>query len=125
MMIVEDKLPDLYKRSAYHPSLFVYAWKRKDVERLFDEFLKSNIGIKGGEVWLVEGEKTTSIIPLQSGDIDIFNWKITRKKGEEWYDFVDRSVKETLNTIGEWDLEKKVKINKVDKIWYTFNLAAE
>lgn len=122
-MIIEEKFPEKFKSPAYHPSLFIYAWKRNGLDKLFEEIMASNIAILGGEVWLVEGEKTLGIIPLKSGDKEVLSWKIIRQKGEEWYDFVERSVKETLEIISEANLEKKVTAATRHKIWYHFDFS--
>lgn len=122
-MIIEERLPDKFRNSAFHPSLFVYAWKRNGLDKLFEEIMAGNIAISGGEVWLVEGEKTLGIIPLKSGDKEVLSWKINQQKSEDWYDFVDRSVKETLEIISEANLEKKVTAATRHKIWYHFDFS--
>src|SRR5256885_13638084 len=99
-MVIEDKFPDRFKRNAYHPTPFVYAWKRKELEKLFEELLQSNIAVKRGEVWVVTRDKIEHTIPLKSGQIQIFEWKNDPRQDEEWYDFVERSCKETLDLIG-------------------------
>lgn len=124
-MQVEEKLPDIFKRRAYHPNAFTYAFRRTDLDKLFEEFMQSNIAISGGEVWLIDGGNVVSIIPLRSGEMNIFNWKVKREKGEEWYDFVERSVKFSRDLISNWNLEKTVRLDKVSRIVYNFKLEEE
>lgn len=122
-MIIEEKLPERFTSASFHPSLFIYAWKRNDLDKLFEELLASNIAITGGEAWLVEGEKTFGVIPLRDGSKEILNWKVKTGKGEDWYDFVERSVKETLEKIASFNLEKKVTASTRRRIWYHFDFA--
>jgi len=44
--VIEDKFPEKFKRTAYHPSIFVLAWKKSDLEKLFEELMASNTAIK-------------------------------------------------------------------------------
>lgn len=124
-IMIEENLAENLKQNAYHPSLYVYAWKRKDLDKLFDEFLKSNIAITSGEAWMVNDDLIESIIPLQNGDMDIFNWKCERKKVEEWFDFVERSIKETTELISNWNLEKHARLDRYNNIWYHLELSRE
>ncbi len=117
--MIEDKIPDLYKKGTYHPSAFVYAWKRKNLEKLFEELMQSNIAIKRGEVWLVDEENVLRTIPLKGGGIKIFNWEVVREN-DDWYDFVERSIKEAIDLINFWDIEKNVRIDKEHSLWYHF-----
>lgn len=122
-MQIEDKLPEIYKRNAFHPNAFTYAWKRKNIEKLLEELLKSNIAVMGGEVWLEEDTAIETLIPLKNGKIEIFNWEIKPNDQEEWYDLVERSIKETTQLLNDWNLERNVRVDKADKIYYHFNLA--
>ena len=121
-MVLEDKLPDAFKKTAFRPSNFDYAWRRKELDELFEELMQWNFVIVGGEVWVVEGKQVTELIPLKSGDIKVFLWKIKSKNNEEWFDFVERSIKESLQIISEWDLEKRVRIDIASRIFYHFSL---
>lgn len=123
-MAAEDKIPDSFKRVAFHPSAYFYAWKKTNLEKFFDELLKSNIAIKRVETIVVE-EKISYLVPLKSGQIKLFEIKNEAKKGENWYDFVERSVKETRDTINDWDLEKSARSDLKNKIWYHFELEEE
>ena len=122
--MIEEKLPAKFLTGAYHPSLFIYAFKRNVLDKLFEELLQSNIAILGGEVWLVEDGQSFGVIPLRDGSKTVLNWKISSLKGEEWFDFVGRSVKETLEKITGADLEKKVNTQTRQKIWYHFDFMA-
>lgn len=122
-MSIEDQIPETFRRAAFHPSSFVYAWRRKDLEKLFDELLKSNIAILRGEVWLEEDGKTVSLIPLKAGGIDVFNLENIQNLQEEWFDFVERSLKDSSELINYWDLEKNVQPNLAHDIWYHFTFA--
>lgn len=124
-MTIEEKLPEKFRTSAYHPSLFIYAWKRNVLDKLLDEVMQSNIAILGGEAWVVSGELTQGVIPLKNGGKTILNWKIERKEGEEWYDFVERSVKETLVVIADADLEKQVSASVRNKLYYHFDFTEQ
>lgn len=86
--------------------------------------MKSNIVIKTAEAIVVD-EKVTRTIPLRNGEIKLFEWKNEKEKGEEWYDFVERSMKETMNIINGWDLEKSARPDLRAKIWYHFELEEE
>src|SRR5258708_35942067 len=99
MVQIADKLPDRFKRVAYHPSAFVYAWKKNVLEKLFNELMESDIAIKSFEVWVMEEGIILKNIPLKTGKVDIFEGQHSLKKNEEWYDFVERTCKETLETI--------------------------
>lgn len=122
-MVIEEKLPERFLTAAFHPSLFIYAWKRNDLDKLFEEIMASNIAILGGEAWVVEGEKTFGVIPLRDGDKEVLSWKIKIQKEEEWYDFVERSIKETLEVISNANLEKKTSAATRKKIWYHFDFS--
>ena len=124
-MILEDKLPDSFKRSAFHPSRFEYAWRRRDLDKLFEEFMQWNFAIERGEVWVVEGEHVTELIPLKGGGIKVFLWKIKYKDDEEWFDYVERSIKESIELISSWDLEKDVMIDKRNRVYYHFKLVEQ
>lgn len=87
--------------------------------------MASNVAVSGGEAWLIEGEQTFRIIPLKNGDKTILDWKVKRKDGEDWYDFVERSVNESLEIISGANLEKKVNSSTGNKIRYHFDFAAE
>lgn len=124
-MILEDKLPDNFKKVAFHPSGFDYAWRRRDLDKLFEEFMQWNFAVEGGEVWVVEGEHITELIPLKGGEIKVFLWKVKPKVSEEWFDFVERSIKESIELISGWDLEKSVRIDKTSRIYYHFKLVEQ
>ena len=123
-MPVEDLLLDSLKNVAFHPSAFFYAWKKTNLEKLFDEFLKSNIAVISVEAITVD-EKVLRTIPLKNGQIELFEWKSQSQKGEEWYDFVERVNKEVIETINYWNLEKESRSDLRGKIWYHFELKAE
>ena len=124
-MAVEDQIPDIVKRHAYHPSLFVYAWKRTNLEKLFEELMQSNIAIISGEVWMVQDDLIEKIIPLMGGQMEVFNWEIEWGTAEDWYDFVERSVKETTKLIEGWNLEKMVRPDIANFLLYNFKFAEE
>lgn len=124
-MIIEEKFPDKFRNSSFHPSVFVYAWKRSVLDKLFEEAMAGNIAILGGEAWVAEDELVRGVIPLKNGGKTVLNWKIKREEGEEWYDFVERSVKKTSNVIGEADLEKLVTDGIRNKLYYHFNFSEE
>ena len=123
--MIEDTLPENFKRVSFHPNLFIYAWRRRYLEKLFEELNLSNIAISSVEVWKIEKEIIEVLIPLADGDIQIFSHKCTQKEGEEWNDFVNRSTKETLDTIIDWNLEKRTNKDKTNKIYYHFELLKE
>jgi hypothetical protein len=122
---VEDKIPDNFRKNAYHPSQFVYAFRKKDLEKLFEEIMKSNIAINSGEVWIIDQDDRQSLVPLESGRVEVFSWKINPQDQEQWYDFVERSCKESLNLINSWNLEKNVRLDLLDKVWYNFEFVEE
>jgi hypothetical protein len=124
-VVIEDNLPEKFKNGAYHPSLFIYAFKRGVLDKLFEEFMQSNIAILGGEVWMAEGDKYFGVIPLKNGDKKILSWKIKKNEKEDWFDFVERSVKESVSVIAGEDLEKKVTASVRQKLYYHFNLSEE
>jgi len=101
-MVIEDNFPEKFKIAAFHPSLFIYAWKRNSLDKLFEEVLQSNLAIVGGEAW-----------------------KIERQKGEDWYDFVERSVKDTIEVITGRNLEKQTSAAVRNKIYYHFEFSQE
>lgn len=124
-MAIEDRIPDKFKIHAYHPSTFVYAWKKAYIEKLTDELSKSNIAIRNLEVWFIEDEKITRTIPMYNGDIKVFEHEVKRNEDEQWYDYVDRSIKEVWNKIKEWDLEKTIRPDLTTKIWYYLDFTQE
>lgn len=121
-MITEEKLPEKFRITAYHPSLFVYAFKRTVLDKLLEEFMQSNIAILGGEAWVAEEDRYFGIIPLKNGDKSVLSWKVKRISGEDWFDFVERSAKESISAITEANLEKKVSAFVRNKLFYHFNL---
>lgn len=121
-MILEDKLPDNFRRSAFHLG-FDYAWRRRDLDKLFEELMQWNFAIARGEAWVVDGDQVTELIPLKSGGVKVYLWKIKPKTSEEWFDYVERSIKESLELISGWDLEKAVRVDKRNRIYYHFKLA--
>lgn len=123
--MIEDGLPQGFKMVAYHPSKFVYAWKKKDLEKLFDEFNMSNIVIKQIEAWLIIDDKITSLIPLKHGDIQVFLHKNKQEPDEEWNDFVNRANKETLETVNGWHLDRMVALEHTNNIWYHLDIAQQ
>lgn len=125
LMQIEDKLPEKFRNVAYHPSLFIYAWKRNSLDKLFEELMQSNIAILGGEAWRVEGDETFGIIPLKNGEKAVLSWKIDKRADEDWYDFVERSVKETLEVIANANFEKKTTAGVRHKLYYHFDLSEE
>ncbi len=122
-MDIEEKLPHSFTKGAYHPSAYIYAWKKQTLEKLFEELTQSNVAIKSGEVWFIDDEIILRTIPLKSGEIKIFNWKNDKEKGEDWYDFVERAAKESLSLINHWDLEKNARTDITGKIWYNFEFS--
>lgn len=123
--MIEDNFPEKFRAISFHPSLFIYAWKRNNLDKLFEEVMAGNIAILGGEAWVVSEDQSFGIIPLRDGSRDVLSWKISLKKGEQWYDFVERSVKETLRIIAEKDLELKVSNQVKKRIYYHFEFEAE
>lgn len=87
--------------------------------------MQCNVAILGGEAWRVEGDEYFGIIPYKNGDKNVLSWKIERRKGEDWYDFVERSVKETLEVIVIKNLEKHTSAIIKNKIHYHFKFAEE
>ena len=124
-MVIEDNVGEKLGGGVFHPSLFIYAFKRNVLDKLFEELMQSNIAILGGEAWRIEGELNFGIIPLKDGSKEVLSWKIKRKAGEDWYDFVERSIKKTLELITSADLEKKVTARTRQKLYYNFELKAE
>lgn len=124
-MVIEEKFPEKFRNSVFHPSVFVYAWKRSVLDKLFEEVMAGNIAILGGEAWIAEDELVRGVIPLKNGGKTVLNWKIKREEEEEWYDFVERSVKETLRVIGDTDLEKRVTAGIRNKLYYHFDFSEE
>ncbi len=124
-MVIEDNFPEKFKIAAFHPSLFIYAWKRNSLDKLFEEVLQSNLAIVGGEAWRVEGDEYFGIIPLKNGEKQVLSWKIERQKGEDWYDFVERSVKDTIEVITGRNLEKQTSAAVRNKIYYHFEFSQE
>lgn len=124
-MVIEDGLPEKFRAVAYHPSLFIYAFKRNVLDKLFEELLASNIAILSGELWVAEGDQIRGVIPLKSGDKAVLNWKIKSQAGESWFDFVERSVKETLEVISQANLEKKVTASIRSRLYYHFDFREE
>ncbi len=122
-MIIEDKIPDYYKRYSFHPSYFTYAWRKRNLEKLFEELMKSNIAILECEAWIVEKDRIQTLIPLKNGEIKVYSSKLKRKTDEEWFDFVEKSVKETLKEIDFWNLEKTGRVDLVPKIYYHFKFS--
>lgn len=95
------------------------------MDKLFEEVMQSNLAITGGEAWRVEGDEYFGIIPFRSGEKQVLSWKIEQKKGEEWYDFVERSVKETIEVITGKNLEKYTSATIRNKIYYHFSFKSE
>jgi hypothetical protein len=128
--MIEDNLPEIFKRVAYRPNPFFYAWKKTNLEKLFEEFLKSNIAVMAVEAIIVE-EKILRTVPLKSGKIQIFEWKndesrsVGDERDEQWYDFVERNNKEVLEEIEYWDLEKEARSDVRNRIYYHFVLKEE
>lgn len=120
--MIEDKLPEKFLEAAFHPSLFVYAFKRTVLDKLFDEFLASNIGIVKGEAWVASDDGYFAVIPLKNGGKAVLNWKIEKQKGEDWYDFTERSIKETLSVIADANLEKRISPSTRSRLYYNFEL---
>ena len=120
-MQIEDSLPEHFKTVAFKSGLS-FGWKKNNLEKLFEELLSSNIAIVSFDVWLVQGEKVTYVIPLKSGHMKVFNYVIHKNDGEEWFDFVERSLKEVMNIINRWNLEKMVRNDLFNKIYYNFKL---
>ncbi len=118
--MIEDKFPEKFKRAAYHPSAFVYGFRKAELEKLFEELMTSNIAIKSGEVWVVNEGRVEMVVPMKEGQLEVFSWKIDQEKDEQWYDFVERSTKQSLAKIGEWNLEKTSRVDLNNKIWYHF-----
>jgi len=121
-MTIEEKLPEKFLTGAFHPSLFIYAFKRNNLDKLFEEFMQSNIAIISGEAWLTSDEAYFGVIPLKSGGKAVLNFKIEMEKGEDWYDFVERSIKEAVEKITSADLEKKVSAGTRSRLYYHFEL---
>jgi len=120
-VIVEDTLPDSFKRVAFHPAAPFYAWKKGTLEKLFDELTKSNIAVIKVETVVVEG-KISHTVQLKTGQIELFELENKPEKAEDWYDFVERINKETLEIINGWDLEKSARPDLRNKIWYHFEM---
>lgn len=123
--MIEEKLPEKFRITAYHPSLFVYAFKRTVLDKLFEEFMQSNIAILGGEAWIAEGDKYFGVIPLKNGDKSVLSWKVKRNSGEDWFDFVERSAKDSISAITEANLEKKVTASIRSRLYYHFDFREE
>lgn len=124
-ILLEDSFPDLLKNVAYHPSAFIYAWKKRNLERLFKELNMSNIAVTGAEVWQVEEGVMNSLISMKNGEIRSYRFNLKIEEDEEWSDFVDRSTKEASEIINGWDLEREVLREKKEKICYHFFFAEE
>lgn len=87
--------------------------------------MQSNIAILGGELRVAEGELMRGVIPLKDGSKMVLNWKIKREEGEEWYDFVERSIKETLVVIADANVEKLVSAGIRNRLHYHFDFEQE
>lgn len=124
-MTIEENIPDTFRQRAYHPNPYIYAWKRKDLEKLFKELDLGNIAIIQGEVWRVEESQILSTIPLKNGQIQVYRWTMQPHPNEEWSDFSSRSLKESFDLIGNWDLEKSALIEIKDQLFYHFTFSQD
>lgn len=73
---------------------------------------------------MVEGDQSFGVIPLK-GEKAVLSWKIKKLEREDWFDFVERSIKETLGIISDANLEKKTTAQVRQKIWYHFEFREE
>lgn len=119
-MPTDDFIPEHFKNIAFKQNAFSFAWQKNNLEKFFEELLNSNIAILSFEVWLVQKEKVTHVIPLKNGNMKVFNYVIYKKDKEEWFDFVERSLKEVMEVINRWNLEKMVRNDLFNKIFYNF-----
>lgn len=84
-------------------------FKRKDLEKLFEELLKYNIAVTFTEAVIFDQTQVQRLIPIKNGEILVFNFKVTKKDNENWFDFVERCAKETLDKINFWDIDKNIR----------------
>ena len=114
------------------------AWNKNNIFEAIEEVAKLNYAILGGDVWALKINDIScsnkkinycniyvGIIPLNNGSETVCNWSFNKKLNENWSDFVLRSKVETIKYINEANIEKRVKDELKDKIYYNLVFSNE
>ncbi len=113
------------------------AWKRNDVVQAINELTESNYAILGGDVWAVVGNEPSlprltqidsekivlGIIKGKDGQDYVFNWCSNKEQNETWDEYVNRSKKETIDSIDRMNAEESVSKELSDSIFYNLVFA--
>lgn len=99
------------------------AWKKEQIEIVFNELKKYDIAIIGGEVWALEIEISSTIpklatttnnlpvlgtLPMKDGSSSVEHWDVDRV--ENWEQFKQKSFNESLSLIASIDKDIKERI---------------
>lgn len=107
-----------------------FAWKKNDLDLVFNEFYHNKIAILGGEIWVIlKNNNGKDIIypefTLKSGQSVILTWESIKNDLESWEDYVKRSIIEAKREIDELNVEENIIKKFRDKIFYNITFSNE
>jgi len=114
-----DRLPEILTHNAFHEPNGEYAWKKDDIINILNELAKLNYATLGGEIWGVKDNKIYGVLPSKSGGIGVYSWHSKPKKeNEDWNTFVQKCLRENIETINNLHPEQKINEEFINHIYY-------
>ena len=132
-----------------------YAWKKADLDAVYDYCLHSHVAITDGEAWcirpiadcdpsdLIPGydpkkinlrgavkARTDShiiygIIPQRDGSMAVHEWGLARARAQTWSDYVGKSIEHTKTMVMKGNMEQDVVAEYSGSIYYNLSFMLE
>lgn len=104
------------------PGAREFASKRSDLPEALRALVDSGHAILGGEVWLVEAQDSnwSGLIPSRDGSPPgVWSWDtLERRPGEAWRTYCERTLHESLESVGRINVEDEAAQAVVAKLWF-------
>jgi hypothetical protein len=103
------------------------AWRREDVDLAINAIQKSGRAILGWEVWLVENDQWTGLIPSFRDEPDgVWSFVTSpRRSDENWSAYCTRTAQETQSQIKTQPVEAESSPKVRDRLRFNFTFVDE
>lgn len=121
----EDLLSAEVTKNAYRARNGELAWKKEDIPAVLNELPKLRIVVLGGEIWGVHEGKIWGMLPMKVGVPAVYSWNVDSENSETWEQYVERSIRESLEAVNDAKMEDLVQDFLRDKLHFNLSLCSE